>query len=93
MGHEKSCGRDLEHQHKGECGGGGEVKREMAGARGLTEEEANKGIMTRREVGKETAGDGWGYWSDTSDHRDNRGPVRLAGPCSPRRTLPERILA
>ena len=76
------------------------MKREMAGARGLTEEEANKGIMTRREVGKETAGDGWGYWSDTSDHRDDRQrasdrgqPVRLAGPCSPRRTRPERILA
>ena len=27
-GHEKSCGCDLEHQHKGECGGGREVKRE-----------------------------------------------------------------
>ena len=62
----------------------------MAGARGLTEEEANKGIMTRREVGKETAGDGWGYWSDTSDHRDDRQrvsdrgqPIRLAGPRCP----------
>lgn len=31
-------------------------------------------------MGKETAGGGWGYWSDTSDHRDDRqsGPDRTA---------------
>ena len=59
-------------------------------------ERIDRGGGRLRTNDKERGGEGdrgRGDRSDTSDHRDNRGPVRLAGPCSPRRTLPERILA
>ena len=73
------------------------MKREMVGARGLTEEEEDKGIMARREVGKEM-GAGGQVRHQRPQGRQTEGlgqrTARQAGwTLEPRRTHPPWILA
>lgn len=73
------------------------MKREMVGARGLSEEKEDKGIMARREVGKEM-GAGGQVRHQRPQGRQTEGlgqrTARQAGwTLEPRRTRPPWILA